>query len=137
MCVISWIWDSGSHSTWLTYSWRLASSDLCFSTKIKKLIFRTIFRGYNNKYMKYTLGIDVGGTKIAAGLVDKAFKVHQVRVLATSQTNLPAQLIKLIENFRGFSAIGLGVPSPDISADGMVRVLPNVKGFKKTNLKKL
>ncbi len=86
--------------------------------------------------MKPVLGIDVGGTKIAAGLVSSSHKVSHLKVLATSQTNLSGQLIKLIESYEDFGAIGLGVPGP-VRADGTVRVLPNIKGFKKTNLKKL
>ena len=86
--------------------------------------------------MKYTLGIDVGGTKIAAGLVDKALKVHKVKVLTTSQTDLPLQLFKLIASFKGFSGIGLGVPG-QVLPDGTVVALPNLKKFKKSNLKKL
>ena len=86
--------------------------------------------------MKYTLGIDVGGTKIAAGLVDGSFKVHKIKVLYTSQTDLISQLIRLIEGFDGFSSIGLGVPGR-VRPDGTVIKLPNVRNFKKSNLKKL
>jgi predicted NBD/HSP70 family sugar kinase len=86
--------------------------------------------------MKYILGIDVGGTKIAAGLVDSSLKIHKVRIFATSKNNLTAQLAKVIKSFGNFSAIGIGVPG-QVLPDGTVTKLPNLKKFKRTNLKQL
>lgn len=84
--------------------------------------------------MRQILGIDVGGTKIAAGLVDQNHKVSKVRVVPTSQSDLLSQLIKLIESYSDYSAIGLGMPGI-ISAKGMIKKLPNIKDFKPINLK--
>lgn len=84
--------------------------------------------------MKPILGIDVGGTKIATGLVDGRGRVSNVRIVHTSQVNLKEQLLDLINFYQGFSAIGLGMPGP-VLPNGTVTRLPNVKGFKKTNLK--
>ena len=86
--------------------------------------------------MKYILGIDVGGTKIAVGLVDKSFKVIKNRLLPTSQTDLMAQLVHLIESYKDYSAIGLGMPG-QVLPDGMVNNLGNVSNFKPVNLKNL
>ncbi len=86
--------------------------------------------------MKYVLGIDVGGTKIAAGLVDKYYRVTKAKVLPTSQADLTGQLIRLIGSYENFEAIGLALPGP-VSPNGFVGRLPNVKNFKPVNFKKL
>lgn len=84
--------------------------------------------------MKKVLGIDVGGTKIAAGLVDSKFKLSKVKLLATSQTDLALQIIALIESYKDFSAIGLAVPG-QVLPNGMVVSLPNIPKFRPTNLR--
>lgn len=86
--------------------------------------------------MKYVLGIDVGGTKIAAGLVDKNLKLNKVAILPTSQTDLVGQLIRLIEDYSDFEAIGLAVPG-QVQSSGMVTRLPNVQNFRAVNLRTL
>lgn len=86
--------------------------------------------------MRQILGIDVGGTKIAAGLVDKSFKVSKLAILPTSQADLLGQLGRLIADYDKFEAIGIGMPG-QVWPDGTVARLPNVKGFKSLNLKKL
>ncbi len=85
--------------------------------------------------MKYVLGIDVGGTKIAAGLVDKNHGIRRVYELSTSQSDLLKQIVKLIESYKDFHAIGLGIPG-HVEANGWIARLPNVKNFKPINLKK-
>ncbi len=86
--------------------------------------------------MKQILGIDVGGTKIAAGLIDKSFRVTKLAVLSTSQTDLVKQLVNLIRSYESFSAIGLGMPG-QVLANGMITRLPNVNNFKSINFKKI
>src|SRR6185436_15788701 len=86
--------------------------------------------------MKYTLGIDVGGTKIASALVENGLKLHNLKVEPTSQTDLVRQLIELIRNQKDFDAIGLAMPGP-VLADGTVTRLPNIPNFQRTNLKQL
>jgi len=78
----------------------------------------------------------VGGTKIAGGLVDSRFRVRNVTVMPTSQTDLVGQLTRLIRDYEGFGGIGLGI-SGQVLANGMVIRLPNISKFKPTNLKKL
>lgn len=85
---------------------------------------------------KPILGIDVGGTKIAAGLVDQKLRVSQVSIIPTSQKDLVRQIIDLIKSYSGFSGIGLAIPGP-VLASGLVTHLPNIKNFKPTNFKKL
>jgi predicted NBD/HSP70 family sugar kinase len=85
--------------------------------------------------MKYVLGIDVGGTKIAAGLVDQAYSVSNLAIVPTSQTDLAGQLIDLIGSYQNFFGIGLALPG-QILPSGLVTRLPNIKNFKPTNLQK-
>lgn len=46
---------------------------------------------------KYAVGIDVGGTKIAAGLLDRSMNVLAVHVTKEHAGQLPAQVIDSIE----------------------------------------
>ncbi|OGE82407.1 MAG: hypothetical protein A3B10_02940 [Candidatus Doudnabacteria bacterium RIFCSPLOWO2_01_FULL_44_21] len=86
--------------------------------------------------MKQILGIDVGGTKIAAGLVDKSFRVSKIKVLRTSQTDLISQLRDLVLSYHNFDAIGIGVPGQVLSS-GLVVHLPNIQHLKLVNLKQV
>lgn len=86
--------------------------------------------------MKYILGIDVGGTKIVAGLVDHKYKVTQVSQMPTSQTDLVGQLIRLIESYDDFDAIGLGLPG-QVLRWGIVTKLGNIQNWEALNVKKL
>lgn len=84
---------------------------------------------------KYIIGIDVGGTKIAAGLVDKNYQVSKVAVIPTSQTDLLGQLERLIADYSGFEAIGVGMPG-QVLPSGLVLKLTNIPKFKQLNLKR-
>jgi predicted NBD/HSP70 family sugar kinase len=86
--------------------------------------------------MKYILGIDVGGTKIAAGLVTKDGKVSDLKVLPTFQNDLGGQLVELIKSYKEYSGIGLGLPG-QVLPSGEVPYLPNIPRFKDKNLKKV
>jgi predicted NBD/HSP70 family sugar kinase len=86
--------------------------------------------------MKQILGIDVGGTKIAIGIVNQSLKINDLRIVPTSQTNLLAQLNELIGQYRGYDGIGLALPG-QVLADGRVEKLPNIKGFKPINIKQV
>src|SRR3989338_11705337 len=85
--------------------------------------------------MKKILGIDVGGTKIAAGLVDGNFKLTQIKVLATSQTGLLKQISQIISSYKGFSGIALAMPGR-VLGDGMMYSMANIRGVEPTNIKK-
>ncbi len=86
--------------------------------------------------MKKILGIDVGGTKIAAGLVDTEFRVSEVSVMPTSKSDVLGQINRLIQDYQGFSGIGLGLPGQVLS-DGRVLKLGNLKTFKPLNLRQV
>jgi len=85
--------------------------------------------------MKKVLGIDVGGTKIAAGLVDYNFNVTKVCIVPTSKFDLLQQLEHLISDYGEFDAIGLGMPG-QVLENGTVTKLGNVE-WQSVNLKKL
>lgn len=84
--------------------------------------------------MRQILGIDVGGTKIAAGLVDRNYKVSQVSQMPTSQTDLVGQLVRLIESYDNFDAIGLGLPGQVVD-NGIVTHMANLPRYKNLDLK--
>jgi len=75
------------------------------------------------------LGIDVGGTKVAAALVEDG-RLAPVAVTPTAQGNEPlvAQLAEAIEAHRsvGLQAVGIGVPSAVEFATGRVRNTANL-----------
>src|SRR5688500_17370583 len=86
--------------------------------------------------MKNILGIDVGGTKIASGIVGPDFQVSEIKVEPTSQDDLVSQIVKIIQSYQNFEGIGLGIPG-QVMPDGTVVKLPNIEKFQETNLKQL
>ncbi len=84
--------------------------------------------------MKQILGIDVGGSKIASGLVDPKLKISKVRITPTSQADLLEQLTRRIASYQGFEAIAVAMPGV-VKSNGFIQNLPNVKGFPAINLK--
>ena len=69
------------------------------------------------------IGVDLGGTKIAAGIVDRSGKVESLREVATptsSEEAVVAAIGDAVEGLigQGVDAIGLGVPSTIDQASG-------------------
>ena len=69
------------------------------------------------------IGVDLGGTKIAAGIVDRSGKVTSLREVATPKSSedvVVAAIGDVIEGLMedGIEAIGLGVPSTIDQASG-------------------
>lgn len=85
--------------------------------------------------MKQILGIDVGGTKIAAGLVDSKLKVSQLKIFKTPKDNLIGLIKEIIFSYSEFEAVGIGLPGY-ILPNGTVAHLPNISHFQKINVKK-
>ncbi|MDP8298317.1 MAG: ROK family protein [Candidatus Tantalella remota] len=98
---------------------------------------------------KYVIGVDIGGTKIATGLVDKDGKLKQKVVLPTlSAKGFEASLEQVyvsIENLMKLSKVGwksvegIGVcaPGPLDPLKGVVHNPPNLKGWKEVPLASL
>lgn len=79
------------------------------------------------------LGVDVGGTKIAAGLVTAEGVILERRTEATDQSGADAsiaQLIRLIRSYEAFGVreIGIGIPGIAESRSGLVWA-PNIRGW--------
>ncbi|OGE73996.1 MAG: hypothetical protein A3I07_03820 [Candidatus Doudnabacteria bacterium RIFCSPLOWO2_02_FULL_42_9] len=86
--------------------------------------------------MAKILGIDVGGTKVASGIVTDGLNVENLEINKTSQVDLVGQLQDIIRDKGSFDAIGLAMPGP-VLADGTVMRLPNVPQFQKSNIKQI
>ncbi len=100
---------------------------------------------YNNA-MKYIVGIDLGGTKIAAALANEKGKIITDLNVPTNADKGKAQVISnikkavrtLISGRKGkLSAIGIGAPGPILHKKGIVINPPNLPGWKKVNLKSI
>ena len=83
--------------------------------------------------MAVTIGIDVGGTKIAAGVVDDAGKVIARRQIATAAmhpTAVVAGIVKVAQELNaaapGTTGIGIGAAGLIDGANGVVLSAPNI-----------
>lgn len=77
----------------------------------------------------FTLGIDIGGTNIAFGLVNNDGEIVYEGNLKTSEVRNPALLPELIEEKlkdHHFNNIGIGAPSSN-TFSGMIENAPNLK----------
>lgn len=84
--------------------------------------------------MRYAVGIDLGGTNIAAGLVDENYAILEK---ASVKTRAPrpageitadmAELVRTLTARAGVRADAVGIGSPGIVADGVVRFAGNLK----------
>lgn len=92
------------------------------------------------------IAIDIGGTKIAAGVVDRGGKVYALRQVLTKKTKGPksviAQVRKLIDELLhtktvpgSIRAIGIITPGP-INRKGIVLHSPNLPGWKNVDLRR-
>jgi glucokinase len=98
---------------------------------------------------KYTIGVDIGGTKIAAGLVDVSGKLLERTVVPTMSGEgykiSLTQVYRAIEDILRVSALkkrsifGIGVcaPGPLDPIKGIVHNPPNLKGWKNVPLRSL
>jgi glucokinase len=91
--------------------------------------------------MSLTIGVDVGGTKVAAGVVDLNGKI-----LAESRRNTPASdpeavvatilaAIAELRTDREIEAVGLAAPGFVDEARSLVRIAPNIPGWRDRELK--
>lgn len=96
----------------------------------------------------YTLGIDLGGTKILAGVVDKDGKVVATGKKTTNAVAGPETVIKRVAKageealakagveLSQIDAIGIGCPGPVDSERGIVRSAANLPGWVNIELAK-
>ncbi|MCR8642516.1 ROK family protein [Paenibacillus sp. N1-5-1-14] len=88
--------------------------------------------------MEYAVGIDIGGTKTAIGIVSVEGQVVTKQVLPTDLTISPAMMIDRICDTvqqmmkdsglapESFSGIGIGAPGPLDTSKGMIACPPNL-----------
>jgi glycyl-radical enzyme activating protein/glucokinase-like ROK family protein len=67
----------------------------------------------------YAVGIDVGGTKIAAGVLDRSMKVLSVHVTKEHAGQLPAQIVDAIERAYGETLKQARVSPGDVAGIGL------------------
>lgn len=95
------------------------------------------------------VGIDLGGTRIKMGLVDKNGRVSHRREVDTPFNAKRSEIIDSIANNvretllesglkkRDIVGIGIGVPGPVDSKKGIVRYFPNIKGWEGVPLRSI
>ena len=93
--------------------------------------------------MKYSIGIDVGGTNIRVAVVDEngsMYDVYKESTIATDIDSLVAQILNLIKrvDLKKYEivGIGIGVPGP-VKPDGTVIYIPNLNISTSFNLKQM
>jgi len=92
-----------------------------------------------------SIGIDLGGTNIKAGLVDKSGKIiFKTSVPTESELgykHVIEQIIKaasiVFEKDKNVAGIGIGAPGIVSAEEGTVKSPPNIPGWKKVNLRKI
>jgi len=92
---------------------------------------------------KYTLGLDIGGTKIQAGLVSVKNQVVMKQRVIYNKKNKSSVLQGIIEAINSLfsakvGAIGIGITGEIETSTGVVRYSPNLpKDWKNVQLKKI
>lgn len=98
---------------------------------------------------KFIVGIDLGGTNLKIGLLDLKYKIIDKDILSTQRFVKKEELIqaiidsvnRIIEDNRlsrlSLLGIGLGLPGPIDTGQGIVHFFPNIPGWKEVNLKKI
>lgn len=87
---------------------------------------------------KRAIGIDIGGTKIAAGIVVNSRIVDYVEVpTPKTRKKFLKRLFGVIDKIidKNVNAIGIGFPAPVV--EGIVLEVQNIPSLKNTNLKKI
>lgn len=99
--------------------------------------------------MKYYVGVDIGGTKIATLLADQNMNILDRRVFSTKETKLPEATIEkifkmieeqmsdnkiIIENIKTF---GISCGGPLNSSKGVIMSPPNLPGWNNVEIKKI
>lgn len=94
------------------------------------------------------LGIDIGGTKLSAGLVSRSGLAGEVRSAATHAQEGPDRVMEQIRDLIGqlaggpgsrveIDGIGVGAPGPIDIRSGIVKTMPNLPEWEGYRLKKI
>lgn len=91
--------------------------------------------------MEYSIGVDIGGTKVAIGIVSEQGEIQSETVIPTDLTITPEAMIEKIVgeinkmldttdiNKEDIIGIGMGAPGPLDSKNGMITCPPNLTGW--------
>ncbi len=97
---------------------------------------------------KYIIGIDLGGTNLKVALLDFKYKIRGRKNLNTREFTRKEELISaIVDSIHAIIAdnklakkdilgLGLGLPGPVDSRNGIVHFFPNIPGWKNVGLKK-
>src|SRR5213593_5201588 len=91
----------------------------------------------------YSLGLDIGGTTIKAGLIDEENHVLESRKVPTLVNDLEGFISKLTEVIRDFQksrpidAIGIGIPGLRSSKTHVIATSPNIPCLTNVNLEEV
>jgi glucokinase len=98
---------------------------------------------------KYIIGIDLGATCVKVGLVNAKNKILLKKKFATkiycSKLKLIEAIIRAVEDLmrekkldkKDILGIGMGLPGPIDSKEGIVQFFPNIPGWYRVPLKKI
>ncbi|MFM2031422.1 MAG: hypothetical protein RLZZ297_187 [Chloroflexota bacterium] len=98
--------------------------------------------------MQYTIGVDLGGTNLRAGLVDRDGTIHYDTRVETRVEEGPqaifGRMVALIADVQAhlpaggsIDGVGVGVPGPLDPFAGFVFAMPNIPGFENTPLRNM
>lgn len=93
--------------------------------------------------MKYSLGVDLGGTNIRIAVVDEEGKIHQVIKEPTRKGGIEAIIAQIAELYQkidkdAYDLVGLGIGAPGpVASDGTVQFLANLNIDQPFSFKKL
>ncbi len=92
---------------------------------------------------KYSIGVDLGGTKIKVGIVNEAGRIIQKASVDTCAEQGPDKVVSqikkginslLVTNKKQIQGIGIGSPGTVSTKKGTVENSPNLAGWKKVHL---
>ncbi|MCK5084221.1 MAG: ROK family protein [Candidatus Pacebacteria bacterium] len=94
---------------------------------------------------KKILAFDIGGTKIASGIVEfkkNSYQIfdYQKNVTPKNKDGVIQKLIELIVYYQkdnNYSGIGIGIAGQINYKKDIINYIPNIKGFENVNLKKI
>lgn len=95
--------------------------------------------------MKFSIGVDLGGTNIKVGLVNEEGRILEQASIPTMASEGPdpviGRIVRLVGEVRGkvsgsMMGVGVGSPGPLDPADGVIYTTPNMPGWENYPMKK-
>src|SRR5699024_7065591 len=91
--------------------------------------------------MQYSVGVDIGGTKIAIAVVNEYGDIIEENIIQTDQSKTPEKMISIIcdeikkvvsesgVQLGEIKGVGVGAPGPLDSKNGQIICPPNLKSW--------